>query len=88
MADLFQAVRDEVQRRFDSDKRLSTEHAQLDDNGDGRGSESFEPAKKVGAESPAPSARSDKTDGELARATWIPWRKTPIAHAATPASKP
>jgi hypothetical protein len=38
MLEAFNFARREVQRAFDSDKRLPTEHALLDDNGDGEGS--------------------------------------------------
>lgn len=39
LAELFEATRHEVGRRYTNDKRVPTEHAQLDDNGDGRGTE-------------------------------------------------
>jgi hypothetical protein len=39
LLDLYLAVNLEIQGRFASMERLQTEHAQLDDNGDGRGSE-------------------------------------------------
>ncbi len=39
LLDLYLAVNLEIQQRFKSVERLQTEHAQLDDNGDGRGSE-------------------------------------------------
>ncbi len=39
LLDLYLAVSLEVHDRFKSQERLSTEHAQLDDNGDGRGNE-------------------------------------------------
>lgn len=39
VADLFQATLAEVERLYAEDKRVPTEHAQLDDNGDGKGSE-------------------------------------------------
>lgn len=39
VAELFTATVDEVERRFVTDERIATEHAQLDDDGDGRGSE-------------------------------------------------
>jgi hypothetical protein len=64
VAELYLAVVQEVANRFGSDKRLPTEHAQLDDNGDGNGSESI-----------ALPARSDEgeaetRDGSLARTTF------------------
>ncbi|MGE5193096.1 MAG: hypothetical protein ACM3U2_11405, partial [Deltaproteobacteria bacterium] len=39
VAETFIAVVREVLSRFNGDKRLPTEHAQIDDNGDGRGTE-------------------------------------------------
>lgn len=55
VAELFQATTAEVERIYSADKRIATEHAQLDDNGDGRGAETL-PAK--------PTA---KQDGDVAR---------------------
>jgi hypothetical protein len=81
VAEMFTAVVREVLDRFNSDKRLPTEHAQIDDNGDGRGSEelaeqkdSAEPEPPVGAPAPAkpPTAKSD---GDLARQTFVPYRR-------------
>jgi hypothetical protein len=37
--ELFAAAVGETEKRFASDRRLPTEHAQLDDNGDGKGTE-------------------------------------------------
>jgi hypothetical protein len=42
LAELFVAVATEVTSRYAADKRVPTEHAQLDDNGDGRGTEADE----------------------------------------------
>ncbi len=67
VAELFTAVVHEVERRFQNDKRLATEHAQLDDNGDGQGTEDLVPATK-----PIPTA---KLDGALAKKTFFPWKK-------------
>ena len=67
VAELFTAVVREVARRFQIDKRLPTEHAQLDDNGDGKGTEDLEPATK-----PVPMA---KVDGALARKVFVSGRK-------------
>lgn len=39
VAELFLAVDEAVERRFMADQRIPTEHAQLDDDGNGRGSE-------------------------------------------------
>ncbi len=61
----------EVEARFAADKRAPTEHAQLDDNGDGVGSE-----KPVADQKP----QGKKTDGYLASKTFLPFRK----HQAQP----
>lgn len=56
----------EVEARFAGDKRIATEHAQLDDNGDG-----------VGTEQPVVEAGGDKkptADGRLASQTFLPFR--------------
>jgi hypothetical protein len=67
VAELFTAVVGEVARRFQSDKRLPTEHAQLDDNGDGLGTEDLEPATKT-----IPTA---KLDGAVAKTVFISGKK-------------
>jgi hypothetical protein len=56
----------EVEARFARDRRLPTEHAQLDDNGDG-----------VGAEAPIVTGEKGKkptADGKLAERTFLPYR--------------
>jgi hypothetical protein len=81
VAELFAAVVGEVLRRFKSDNRLPTEHAQLDDNGDGKGSEELAGNKEPGeSEPPAgdpPKVKppTAKVDGDLARTTFIPYRE-------------
>jgi hypothetical protein len=50
LLDLYLATNLEVNGRFRSMDRLQTEHAQLEDNGDGRGSEVQEPYLPVEAE--------------------------------------
>jgi hypothetical protein len=65
--ELYRRTVEEVQARFAADKRVPTEHAQLDDNGDG-----------VGTEDPAPKKPNDKAggkDGDLAAQTFLRWRK-------------
>ena len=52
--ELFQKTVKEVEARFGADKRIPTEHAQLDDNGDGKGTEA-----------PNPKAQADSSDGRL-----------------------
>src|SRR5262245_6429052 len=80
VAELFAAVIGEVLRRFKSDNRLPTEHAQLDDNGDGKGSEELA-EKKVAAEPEPPAGAAavkppaPRVDGDLARKTFIPYRE-------------
>jgi hypothetical protein len=57
----------EVEARFAADKRVPTEHAQLDDNGDG-----------VGTEEPVVEQEGEKkptADGRLAARTFLPFRK-------------
>ena len=68
VAELFTAVVQEVANRFQSDKRLPTEHAQLDDDGDGKGSEDIMPQAKSDDDNVAPR------DGDLARKTFVPLR--------------
>jgi len=74
VAELFTAVVKEVANRFQSDKRLPTEHAQLDDDGDGKGSEDVTPPTKP--ENPNAAANTPAVppprDGDLARKTFIP----------------
>jgi hypothetical protein len=70
VAELFAATTREVTRRFQNDKRLPTEHAQLDDNGDGQGTEDLFP-KPADDGSTKPNA---KIDGALAKKTLLPLR--------------
>jgi hypothetical protein len=56
--ELFDATVAEVAARYASDKRIPTEHAQLDDDGDGNGTE--EPGRKASA-----------ADGRLAAGTIV-----------------
>lgn len=67
VAELFAATTREVTRRFQSDKRLPTEHAQLDDNGDGQGTEDLFP-KPADDGNTKPNA---KIDGALAKKTFL-----------------
>ncbi len=73
VAELFTAVSREVERRFRRDKRLPTEHAQLDDNADGQGTEDLVPKSQAEAPAtkPVPTA---KIDGALAKKTFVPFR--------------
>ncbi len=56
MLEAFEYASREVQRSYDNDGRLQTEHALLDDNGDGQGS------RQIGV---------DATDGALARTLYL-----------------
>lgn len=49
MLEAFNYATNEVRRAYDSDDRLLTEHAQLDDNGDGEGTDEPDPATTDGA---------------------------------------
>jgi hypothetical protein len=65
--DLYRRTVAEVEARFAADKRVPTEHAQLDDNGDSIGTE--EPIlEKTGDKKPT-------ADGQLAARTFLPFRK-------------
>jgi len=74
VAELFSAVVQEVAKRFESDKRLPTEHAQLDDDGDGKGSEDVTPKAKPAPDDTAPGSQTpaNARDGDLARTTFVP----------------
>jgi hypothetical protein len=64
--DIYRKTVKEVEARFATDKRLPTEHAQLDDNGDG-----------IGTEEPIVAGEADKkptADGALAGRTYLPLR--------------
>lgn len=53
LLDLYLAVNLEIHERFQATERLQTEHAQLEDNGDGRGSEVQQPYLPVENEEPS-----------------------------------
>jgi len=78
VTEFYTAVVAEVERRYKKDNRLATEHAQLDDNGDGIGSETTGEPLETGDE-PRP-ANSSRRDGGLARLTWIPDRRIGTQH--------
>jgi hypothetical protein len=69
LLELFRHIGAEVQARFDSDKRVPTEHALLDDNGDGEGAEKPLAEGEKGEKDEKPSA-----DGRLAARTFLPFR--------------
>lgn len=60
LLELLRATVRETVARFESDQRLPTEHAQLDDNGDGTGVE-LAPAAKAAADTPKPDAPKQDT---------------------------
>lgn len=63
LAELFVHVVAVTNERFVADKRIPTEHAQLDDSGDGRGSETLAPT----------DAKDNNTDGVLSRTIFLGW---------------
>ncbi len=73
VAELYTAVVNEVARRFQDDHRIPTEHAQLDDNGDGLGTEIIEPGRSDDTPPDAPAVPKSKMDGDLAKLTLIPY---------------
>jgi hypothetical protein len=73
VAELFSAVVQEVANRFKNDNRLPTEHAQLDDDGDGKGSENIVPQTKSDEdEAQDVKAAAGPRDGDLASTTFVP----------------
>lgn len=62
----------EVEARFAADKRIATEHAQLDDNGDGAGTE--QPVVE------AEGGKKPSADGRLAARTFLSFRKMDKSH--------
>jgi hypothetical protein len=80
--ELYYRVMAEVKARYAADKRLSTEHAQLDDNGDGVGAERplvVEPGKQIGP----------NDDGILSLGTILPYpSKPPMVERPEPVKKP
>lgn len=71
LAELFAKVVAATNERFTTDKRLPTEHAQLDDDGDGRGSEELTPANANSDDAAAKNAQAK--DGALSRTIFLPW---------------
>lgn len=66
LAELFTSTVKATNARFASDKRIPTEHAQLDDDGDGKGTETL-PAADPTTDPPT------KQDGAVARTIVLPW---------------
>jgi hypothetical protein len=78
LAELFVAFTAEVDARFAADERAPTEHAQLDDDGDGRGTEAgdlADPASLAQFGDDVPL--SLRRDGLLAARTYLPWQPGP-----------
>jgi hypothetical protein len=69
MLELFQRITKEVQALFEEDDRVPTEHALLDDNGDGTGTE--EPVVEATKE------KKRTADGALAAKTFLPLKPMP-----------
>ena len=87
ISELYSAVVSEVLRRFKSDNRLLTEHAQLDDNGDGLGTEEQPQSNSDDANQQAAKLANRKPDGELARRTIVPYRGTKTGDPLPPDPK-
>ncbi len=94
VAELYTAVVNEVNRRFELDRRLPTEHAQLDDNGDGLGTELLSdgvnevtnepPVADETDDSGAPSINDQPgltKDGAVAKLTLVPFHRSPSNNA-------
>lgn len=87
IAELFAAVTKGVQERFQSDKRVPTEHAQLDDDGDGRGSEELTGEEPDDAPQAAGVTDRKAHDGDLARTTYLALRDSKGSTARDAARK-
>lgn len=72
--EIYAAVVKEVLRRFQSNQRLPTEHAQLDDNDDGVGTEAIDDKTEADLHFDPPQKQRKKLDGERARQTIVPYR--------------
>jgi hypothetical protein len=71
LAELFSATVQQVARRFQRDQRVPTEHAQLDDTGDGVGSETL-----VDPTHNAPATENpQRQDGKLSHTVFVPDRR-------------
>jgi hypothetical protein len=75
LAELFVMVAGDVDARYAADDRAPTEHAQLDDDGDGRGTEADKLADPSAATpSDASIPLSLRRDGETASRVVLPWQ--------------
>jgi hypothetical protein len=72
--ELYELAVAEVNARFAKDKRAPTEHAQLDDNGDGSGTEQprADKPKTSGGRQLPPENKKPMPDGLLAAVTYVP----------------
>jgi hypothetical protein len=89
--DLYIAISRTLAQRYADDMQLSTEHALLEDNGDGRGSELqidylTEELGGRAQEGVRPPARLENADGHRAAATELP-DLPPVEPAAAPAEE-
>ena len=81
IAELFAAIDDEVKAIYKADNRAPTEHAQLDDDGDGKGTESSDLAGFEAQPNDDPkdeeetSSKSKTRDGALAASTFLPLKQ-------------
>lgn len=62
LLDLYLSVNLEIHQRFRALERLQTEHAQLEDNGDGRGSEVQQPYLPVDTEEPSDNDETEDSE--------------------------
>ncbi len=85
IAELYAAIVNEISRRFRQDDRLPTEHAQLDDNGDGVGTEELSLAGSADPSAETPQVLPSSTDGDLAKKIFIPY---PEVQRVTPEPLP
>jgi hypothetical protein len=81
IAELFTETAAEVEAMFAVDERAPTEHGQLDDNGDGIGTEAgdldIEPQDDSSQLDPSVAARVKAADGKLASMTFLPSTSAP-----------
>ncbi len=102
--ELFAAVANETEQIFQADRRVPTEHAQLDDDGDGQGAE-LPDLLKAAAENAStatsdfagkkdtPTAKTSTkpkiTDGQLVARTFVPYRSAnPPSSTTTTTTQP
>jgi hypothetical protein len=71
LLELYNLTVAEVNTRFARDKRAPTEHAQLDDNGNGTGTEQPRAGEASGGRQP-PDNNKTRPDGALAATTYLP----------------